>query len=349
MPDLDLAGWAADATAADAELRLARRAWHAYMDSWPDGELLQFRSDDTDFWYDTFEDPDGRESRAVAGWTRIPNTIAPRDVVRQRGYPLAPTLTARGFERGHLIARASGGGLDVNLFPQAWQVNQGRSAEGREFRRLERLAARHPGALQLTRLLWTDHTNVPTYVHVVVAIPGRDVEQGFFGNEPIPRPPRKTGRSQVARLQAGTAFHRTVQSQFVAGLVGAEAAAERTVRLLNGRTGRIDLLVLPVGDERMAVVVELKNTDWDNLRPQRIRPNVRAHVRQLQGYLDKVVSQFGDPDGWDSAAGVLVYPRRPADPQVADLITHIVQGQSLMLVWHAETTWATPPEPHTDS
>jgi hypothetical protein len=33
----------------------------------------------------------------------------------------------------------------------------------------ERLAAASPGALQVTRLLFTDDTNIPSYVQVVVA------------------------------------------------------------------------------------------------------------------------------------------------------------------------------------
>ncbi len=201
VPGVDFAAWADDATAPDAEDRIAERAWQAYMDRWPNGELLRFPFGGADFWYDTSDDSSGRESRTVAGWTRIPDTVQPRDVKRQRGYPLPPALTARGFERGHVIARASGGGLDVNLFPQAWQINQGRGLEGREFRRLERLAAASPGALQVTRLLWTDDTNIPTYVHVVVAVPGREVVQGVFTNEPSPRPPRHTARSQTDRLR----------------------------------------------------------------------------------------------------------------------------------------------------
>lgn len=162
-------------------------------DRWPNGELLRFPFGGADFWYDTSDDSSGRESRTVAGWTRIPDTVQPRDVKRQRGYPLPPALTARGFERGHVIARASGGGLDVNLFPQAWQINQGRGLEGREFRRLERLAAASPGALQVTRLLWTDDTNIPTYVHVVVAVPGREVVQG------VSRTNRVHGRPEILR------------------------------------------------------------------------------------------------------------------------------------------------------
>jgi hypothetical protein len=336
--DVDLAGWAALASSADADAALAERAWQEYMDRWPDGQLVSFSFDGALFWYDTLDDTTGRESRTVACWTRIPTAVRARDVTRQRGYPLADTLAQRGFERGHLIARASGGGLDVNLFPQAWQVNRGRGVEGRQFRRLERLAAASPGALQMTRLLWTDNSNVSSHVHLIVAIEGRDVEQGVFGNSPEPRPASKS--REVDRLRAGVAFHRTVQTGFVAGLVGAAAEPESVIRLLDGRYGRVDLLVVPSGDERMAVVVEVKNTDWDALRAERVRPNLRAHLRQLQKYLDVAVAQMEEGGGWQSVVGVLVYPRRPTDPARSEMLANIVDAEALTIVWHDETTWA---------
>ena len=225
--------------------------------------------------------------------------------------------------------------MDVNLFAQAWQINQGRSAEGREFRRLERLAAAHPEAVVMTRLIYTDDTAVPTSVHLLVAVGGDHVQQGLFTNIPEPRPP-----ARLDRLRAGKAFHQTVQTGFVAGLVGANAQPERVIRLAHGRTGRIDLLVVPTGGERMAVVVEVKNTDWDKLPVHRVRPNLRAHLRQLQNYLDTVVDGIGAPDGWDSAAGVLQYPRRPDSRYAVETITRIVEDLALMVVWHDETSWA---------
>lgn len=335
---VDLAAWAALAARRVPDAAMSDRAWHEYMARWPDGVLVNFPFDGAEFWYDTFDEPTGRESRTVAGWTRVPASVRVRDVSRQRGFPLPRSLEERGFERGHLIARASGGGLDVNLFPQAWQVNRGHGVEGREFRRLERLAAASPGALQMTRVLWADETNVPSHIHMVVVAEGREVQQGVFGNAPEPK---EFGRRHpdTDRLCAGVAFHRKVQTDFVAGLVGASATPESFVRLHAGRTGRVDLLVVPVGAERMAVVVEVKNTDWDALRAQRVRPNIRAHIRQLQTYLDVAVARIGEPEGWQSVAGVLLYPRRPVDASIAAIVTTSVESEALMIVWHDETSW----------
>jgi hypothetical protein len=108
---------------------------------------------------------------------------------------------------------------------------------------------------------------------------------------------------------------------------------------MTGRSGRIDLLVVPTGVERMAVVVEIKSTDWDVRGSHRVRPNARSHIRQLQGYLDAIIDELGVPGGYVSAAGVLLYPRRPADPVRAELITAMAEAEALMVVWHDETTW----------
>jgi hypothetical protein len=199
------------------------------------------------------------------------------------------------------------------------------------------LAAANPGSLQMTRLLWTDQSNVPSSVHMLVAVPGRDVEQGVFRNEPAPRPADRSPNTD--RLRAGVAFHRLVQTEFIAGLVAADARPERTIRLLDGRNGRVDLLVAPSGHERMGVVIGVKNTNWDVLPTHRIRPNVHSHLRQIQCYLDEVLTHLGEPDGWDSAVGVLLYPKQPSALTVTDTITSIIERRGLTVVWHDETDW----------
>jgi len=199
--------WAFDATGYQPKALLSRRAADAYMRAFSDADLSQLSADGVEFWFDSVGiDGVGREARTVAAWGRVPEQVAARDATRQRGYPMSRRWADAGYERGHLVARAAGGGLDVNLFAQAWQVNQGRSAEGKEFRRLERLAAANTGALVMTRLIYTDDTAVPTFVHLLVAVVGQSVQQGLFTNTPEQRPP-----VHLDRLRAGTAFHQTVQ------------------------------------------------------------------------------------------------------------------------------------------
>jgi predicted RNase H-like nuclease len=163
---------------------------------------------------------------------------------------------------------------------------------------------------------------------------------------PVTRP----GTGVLAR---GQDFHQDVQTAFLAGLLGADACSEHTITLSKTRNGRVDLLVLPQGEERMAVVVEIKSTPWDELAGHRIRPNLREHIRQLQRYLDVYIAglankseptpaaeQDGATPAWDSVSGVLLYPKRPADRAVAERIESIAGREALMVVWYDEADWA---------
>src|SRR5437764_12018287 len=67
----------------------------------------------------------------------------------------------------------------------------------------------------------------------------------------------------VARVRRGQAFHRDVQSSFLAGLVGGEGGQERRIRLRGGRNGRADLVVVPATAEAALIITEIRGTDWD--------------------------------------------------------------------------------------
>ena len=153
------------------------------------------------------------------------------------------------------------------------------------------------------------------------------------------------GNRATEPLKWSNAFHARVQTAFLAGLLGANAAPERPVTLSRTRSARVDLLVLPSGAEVAAVVVEIKSTDWDALAEHRMRPNLRSHIRQLQRYLDVYIDDLRQEPGpsaprqWDSVSGVLLYPRRPTDPARSQLVEQIADREALMVVWYDETDW----------
>jgi hypothetical protein len=89
---------------------------------------------------------EGAASRVVAAWGSSATPEMPRDRARMAGFLRLPeTWSGRRLDRGHFVAHAAGGALDLNLFPQASHLNRGRSKEGRLWRRMERYAATHPG------------------------------------------------------------------------------------------------------------------------------------------------------------------------------------------------------------
>ncbi len=97
---------------------LGNAAATACAAAFPDAELVTFTIAGIGFLFDHSTSAE-RAPRTVAAWTNALSTPASRDGSGQAGFPLSPTLAEAGYERGHLIAHASGGGLDENLFAQA--------------------------------------------------------------------------------------------------------------------------------------------------------------------------------------------------------------------------------------
>jgi hypothetical protein len=86
------------------------------------------------------------EDRVVAAWGYSQRPAGKRDRGRLAGFLPFPRLwSGAKRDRGHFIAHAAGGGTDLNLFPQAAELNRGRSEEGKRWRDMERFAERHPG------------------------------------------------------------------------------------------------------------------------------------------------------------------------------------------------------------
>ncbi|HZN76098.1 MAG TPA: hypothetical protein VFC00_31085 [Micromonosporaceae bacterium] len=318
-----------------------------YSATFPAADLVTFSAQGVGFLFDHSADME-RASRTVAAWTHARNPATPRDRSRQAGFPLSSALAGAGYERGHLIAHASGGGLDANVFAQARHVNRGWSPAGRRYRQLERLAAANPGCLVFHRLIYGDGADVPDLTELTVVIDGR-VHRDVLDNRPT------VWRPSTAPLRRGQRFHQQVQTAFLLGLAGATARPEHHVKLSRVGRGRVDLHVVPdLDDERYAVVIEIKSTDWDALAGHRVRPNLRAHIRQLQAYLDRYLDDMdaavGNDDsaaarggGWDSVSGVLLYPRRPTSAARLQLIDDLTSREAIMVAWYDEADWTSPP------
>ncbi len=60
------------------------------------------------------------------------------------------------YDKGHFIAHGFGGPIDVNLFPQRRDINRGWATEGKEYRKMERFVAAHPGTFVFSHPLYTD-------------------------------------------------------------------------------------------------------------------------------------------------------------------------------------------------
>ena len=124
-------------------------------------EVLEIRQGELVFLFDAAPTlnpgPEAGDDRVVAVWgcSRVPDQS--RDRARLAGFLPNPLSWSRAErDRGHFVAHAAGGGLDLNLFPQLSALNRGRSREGRLWRRMENYAARHPGTPLFVRPVYAD-------------------------------------------------------------------------------------------------------------------------------------------------------------------------------------------------
>jgi hypothetical protein len=100
-----------------------------------------------------------------------------RDRNRQRRFPdvnvgIEARLGDDAFpnDRGHFLSHASGGELDINLFPQRRELNRGWSDQGKTFRRIEHYVAKRPGTFHAHRACYDDDTWTPAILEYRVLI-----------------------------------------------------------------------------------------------------------------------------------------------------------------------------------
>lgn len=98
-----------------------------------------------------------RDSSRMQGFLRGKKT---EETFRQS---VQRTLNDNNFiaDKGHFLGHASGGILDINLFPQRKELNEGHSEEGKLFRKMERYVEEHPGTFFYHRPIYDDETWIP--------------------------------------------------------------------------------------------------------------------------------------------------------------------------------------------
>jgi DNA/RNA non-specific endonuclease len=102
--------------------------------------------------------------RVVGAFGRSEQPRGVRDSSRQRGAP----AVRDGDHKGHIIAHSMGGGLDINLFAQYGHMNL-----SRDWRAIEREAARNPGTPVAIRMHYDGDSDRPSTIDYVYTHPDR--------------------------------------------------------------------------------------------------------------------------------------------------------------------------------
>ena len=130
-------------------------------------------------------------------------------------------------------------------------------------------------------------------------------------------------------LKKGKDFHKLVQMNWSNTAEGC-VTTEKTVPKLNKRIGRTDIFIEEIGDNIVSIV-EIKNTDWDKIKPENIRRNVKRQARQLWGYIESQTEK-----GISVSPGI-IYPNIPKDPEILRLIESMFESEFIQVVWENES------------
>jgi hypothetical protein len=128
-------------------------------------------------------DPDRPDDRVVAAYGLSRKAEAKRDASRIRGFGPIGNKSRGPIDKGHFAAHSMGGALDINIFPQRTEVNRGRSAAGKRYRKMEAYAAQHPGTFMFSRPIYDDATWTPDALdYGLLLLPERRIWAERFPN-----------------------------------------------------------------------------------------------------------------------------------------------------------------------
>jgi hypothetical protein len=144
-------------------------------------EVVEVIVDGFTYLYDATTAPAAADAanRVVAVHGRSGDAHGPRDAARMRGYP-----NPNRVDRGHLVARAIGGGYDLNLIPQDPALNRGHSEPGKVWRELETYLANNPNSEFFVRPTYEDNSDYPTQIEFGVQLANSEWRIETFDNRP---------------------------------------------------------------------------------------------------------------------------------------------------------------------
>ncbi len=131
-------------------------------------------------------------------------------------------------------------------------------------------------------------------------------------------------------LKNGKQFHEIIQKNWLE-TAGGDITIEKNIITTERKGGRVDIFVDGIGDNLVSVV-EIKNTDWDKIKPDNIRRNIKRQARQIWKYIE---SQR-DLNGKEVSPGI-IFPRLPKDPERLKLIESIFESEWIQVVWENES------------
>jgi len=106
------------------------------------------------------------DDRVVASWGLSHAPSGARDSARMKGFIGASSELGDNTDKGHFMNHGSGGGLDINLFPQRRDLNQRRKTNPASYIYfdMEKYTRENPGTFYFSRPIYTDSSWRPAWI-----------------------------------------------------------------------------------------------------------------------------------------------------------------------------------------
>jgi hypothetical protein len=129
------------------------------------------------------------------------------------------------------------------------------------------------------------------------------------------------------QIKRGREFEKWERSQWKGGIN--DSLESEAPTQWNGKRGRMDIRLYDT-EEGHTVIVELKATQWDKIKPHRVRPNALRHARQIWRYIEAELKEN------HSVLPAICYPAEPKTPGRKEVIEGILDDQGIQVVWRPE-------------
>lgn len=133
------------------------------------------------------------------------------------------------------------------------------------------------------------------------------------------------------QLRRGKHFHRLIQKEWLFEANDGNPQPERYIKKVNGKTGRVDILVDELG-ENLVSVIEIKASDWDNMVETNIVRNVKRQIRQIWSYVNSQLDIY-----FKEVCPGIIFPKLPKDPSRLELIESMFNSEGIQIIWHNES------------
>jgi RecB family endonuclease NucS len=130
----------------------------------------------------------------------------------------------------------------------------------------------------------------------------------------------------LKRVERGRKFEEWERSHWKDGI---NSGAEFEVfTQLKGKRGRVDIR-LGLDEDGQIVIVEIKATDWDNIKADRVRKTALQHTRQIWRYIEAHLTLL-------DVTPAIVYPSPPKIPGRKEQVEEILNERGIQCVWRNE-------------